>query len=423
MLKNKLKLKLSSILLASTVVMSGCTNTAAEKTIVNTPTSIAEDYNLVLGTQTIGGYYKFTDDNYLTEQVKHVEELGSNVLKVTLAKRAPKVYKMKNQKKVNSTLELFLQNEEFKQAFDMDFKYVFAWVHTLTGAKWTKGFTPAQEKAIYDEMYEFSEYLLTEYSNTGKVFMLGNWEGDWLLHPGYNRKYTPSKERTDNMAKWFNIRQKAVDDAKRNVKHTNVELYHYVEVNLALKAIEGKPSITESVLPQTNVDMVSYSSYEAIKQPNYKAMKAKLGGALDYIESKLKPKAGIPFSRRVFVGEYGYHANKKKPKSFIKQFNKTREVAIASMELDVPFSLHWQMYNNEYTDKGASKEMSLIDEQGQKQPLYYFHKAYWQQMKNYVKNQTAKNGSAPSKAEFNKQAIKTIRNLNWEKIQKLKAKS
>ena len=41
-----------------------------------------EDYNFVLGTQGIGGYYKFTDESALIEQAKHIRAMGSNILKI-----------------------------------------------------------------------------------------------------------------------------------------------------------------------------------------------------------------------------------------------------------------------------------------------------------------------------------------------------
>ena len=184
-----------------------------------------EDYNFVLGTQGIGGFYKFTNESALVEQAKHIRAMGSNILKITLAKRSPKVYGLPI-KSVNSTKELFLSSKDYKRVFDMDFKYIFAWVHTLTGINWGEGFNKKEEKIIYDEMYEFTTLLLNAYNNTGKTFLIGNWEGDWLLSGAFDKYKIPSKTRVKNMTKWFKIRQKAIDDAKKNTKHTNVSLYH-----------------------------------------------------------------------------------------------------------------------------------------------------------------------------------------------------
>ena len=152
-----------------------------------------EPYNFVLGTHSVAGRYQFTNESKLMEIAKHTRGMGSNILKISLGKNSPKSYGMA-QKKVGTTLELFHSIPDYKKVFDMDFKYIFAWVHTLTDVKWKQRIKKSEEKKLYDEMFEFASYLLKEYNNSGKTFMIGNWEGDWLLHSGYNRNMTPSKK-------------------------------------------------------------------------------------------------------------------------------------------------------------------------------------------------------------------------------------
>jgi hypothetical protein len=370
-----------------------------------------ENYNFVLGTQGIGGFYKFTNESALMEQAKHIRAMGSNILKITLAKKSPKIYKL-HSKKLNSTKELFLSHKDYKATFDMDFKYIFAWVHTLTKVEWKKGINKDDEKLLYDEMYEFANYLLTTYNNSGKTFLLGNWEGDWLLHKGYDRYMTPPKAHVKNMTKWFQIRQQAIDDAKKDTQHNNVELYHYIELNLALKGIKGETCIAKDILPKVNVDLVSYSSYEAIKKRNYQEKTQQLTEIFNYLEKQLKPKKEVPFTRRVFLGEYGYHANINKPQSFVKQYNETKEIMEIGLELNLPFVLHWQMYNNEYNKKnGASKEMSLVNEQGKKTSLYFLHQNFYKIMNDYLKTFKTENDTYPNQIEFNKKAVKILKDL------------
>ena len=369
-----------------------------------------EDYNFVLGTQGIGGKYQFTVDSKLVEQAKHIRGMGSNILKISLGPKSPKSYGFEKSK-ATSTLELFQSIPDYKQVFDMDFKYIFAWVHTLTDVKWKKRINRTEEKKLYNEMFEFASYLLKEYNNSGKTFMIGNWEGDWLLHPGYNRKMTPPKKDVKNMTKWFQIRQKAIDDAKRKVKHTNVAIYHYIEVNLALKGMQGETCISKDILPKVAIDFVSYSSYEAIKNKTYEEKKMALEEVFTFIEKQLKPKKGLPFKRRVYLGEYGYHANSKKPQTFQKQFDETKEIMQIALELNIPFALHWQMYNNEYDKNGNSRQMSLINEQGEKRPLYYLHQNFYKKMNVFLKEFKTENKTYPSSEVFNKEAIKVLNQL------------
>ncbi|WP_258103412.1 hypothetical protein [Marinoscillum sp. MHG1-6] len=369
------------------------------------------DYNFVVGTQMIGGKYKFTKDSYLEEQAKHIRGMGSNILKVSLGKSYHTSYPdMRQNPRLNSTVDILKTEKEFQKIFDMDFKYIFMWVHTLTGVKWQKPMSPQDKLTIYREMYDFTEYLLTQYSGTGKVFLIGNWEGDWLLHGQGHRNDDPGDEKIQAMKEWFQIRQAAVDEAKKKVEYSDVEVYYYVEVNLAKKGMEGERCITESILADVNPDLVSYSSYEAIKKhPNYDSLKNTVSRLMDYMESKLQPKENIPFERRVFIGEYGYQTNKKNTDE--DQCQQTRDIMQLALELNLPFALHWEFYNNEYSEKGESKGMSMISEEGDIKPVYHLHKDYYRIMNDYLFAYKKENGEYPSNSEFREKALATLSSL------------
>jgi hypothetical protein len=242
--------------------------------------------------------------------------------------------------------------------------------------------------------------------------MIGNWEGDWLLHSGYDRYMTPPKKHVKNMTKWFQIRQKAIDDAKKKTKHENVQIYHYIELNLVLKGMNGDVCIAEDILPKVDVDLVSYSSYEAIKKRNFEEKTKTLTDIFNYLEKQLKPKKDIPFTRRVFIGEYGYQANINKPQSFVKQHNQTKEIMQIALALNLPFALHWEMYNNEYHKKtGQSKEMSLINEQGKKTSLYFLHQAYYKKMNAYLKSYKTQFDKYPNANLFRNKALEVLKSL------------
>jgi hypothetical protein len=365
-------------------------------------------YNFILGTNAIGGKYQFTSESKLYEQARRIRAMGSNVLKISLGPNSPKSYNLKIDGKPSTTLDLFLSSPEYKKVFDMDFKYIFSWVHTNTGINWKNGINQAQEKQLYDEMYQFAAYLLKTYNHSHKTFLIGNWEGDWLLLPDYNRNQSPSKEHVQNMTQWFRIRQRAIDDAKKASTSQNVELYYYIEVNLVLKGIRGESCVASDIVPKVNPDLVSYSSYEAIKNRSYNEKKNSLEQVFGYLEKQLQPKNGLPFSRRVFIGEYGYQANSSDPASFTKQYNETKDIMKVSLELNLPFALHWQMYNNEYGPDGASKQMSLIDESGKKMPLYWLHKHYYDHMNRFLTNYNLLHKTYPPDTLFRKEALQFL---------------
>ena len=366
-----------------------------------------EAYNFVLGTHAISKSYQFTSDNKLVEQAKRVRELGSNILKISMGPNSTDIYDITETTKSTTVLDLFTKNLPYRTALDMDFRYIFLWVHTLTGIDWKNGINATQEQTLYNEMYNFVSHLLTRYDNSGKTFLIGNWEGDWILLPSYNRNETPSPTFVSNMVKWMQIRQKAIDDAKAASAAKNVSVYHYIEANLVEKGMAGQVCVAESVLPNVNVDLVSYSSYEAIKDKTYAKTKSDLEAIFNYLETKLKAKAGLPFSRRVFIGEYGYQGNASNSASMLAQTSETKELMRIAFELNLPFALHWQLYNNEY-ENGVSKQMSLINESGTKMPLYFTHQNFYIKMNNYLKTYKTTNGTYPSTEDFRKKALEVL---------------
>jgi len=382
--------------------------TQGQHTVTYDPVMLLEPYNFILGTNAIGGKYQFTNDSRLAEQAKQVRAMGSNMLKISLGPNSPNTYLLHITKKPSTTLELFQSSPEYKKVFDMDFRYLFAWVHTVTGIDWKKGINETEEKVLYDEMFGFATYLLKEYNHSGKTFFIGNWEGDWLLHPDKNRNASPSAEHIKNMTRWFQIRQRAIDDARKMAGGENVQIYYYIEVNLVLKGLRGENCIASSILSQVNPDLVSYSSYEAIKNRTYEEKKNQLSLVFNYLEKQLQPKGPFPFSRRVYIGEYGYQANINKPESFKKQYKETKDIMRIAIELDLPFALHWQMYNNEYDTSGLSKQMSLISEEGKKMPLYNLHQQFYKNMNAYLAAYKAADKAYPSHGEFKKKALEVL---------------
>lgn len=387
------------------------------------PEAAARSYNYILGTQAIGGPYQHGKGNRLIEQAENVRGMGSNLLKISLAQgAAPNYGSQEAARKAKSTLEYVQGAPAIQQALDMDFTYYQAWVHSFTGANWRDGVDMTEARQYYDEMYALTAWLLERYSGTGKVFMLGNWEGDWLLLGRQNREADPSPTAVAGMIAWMKIRQLAIDTARAKVEHNGVGVYHYIEVNLAKKAMAGRSSIALSVLPEANPDLVSYSAYEAIKQspkPDLMSIRQPLEETLAYIEGRLPAKEGLPFKRRVFIGEYGYHADKSKPLTVKQQYMKSRFVMQSAVALDLPFALIWQMYNNEYADSGTSKEMSLIDESGQKRALYALHQTYLAEMRAFVAQSCRETGTLPRPEAFRARALEQLKASGFEKMDAL----
>jgi hypothetical protein len=249
----------------------------------------------------------------------------------------------------------------------------------------------------YRELYDLTRYLLRTYAGAGKIFFLGNWEMD--NHLTASRKREPSPELIENVIAWVNTRQQAVDDAKRDTPHSDVEVFYYLEVNLVWDAIAGKPRAANAVLPATHVDYVSYSAYDSlIPDPE-----RKLPQALDYLAAQLPTKDGFS-GKRVFIGEYGFPAVRYSPQD---QDRLSRRVMRTGLAWGCPFVLYWEMYNNEVED-GRQSGFWLIDDQGRKQPVYFTLQEYHSSARGWLTGFLRRRHRLPNPAEFDAVAVRWL---------------
>jgi len=355
-------------------------------------------FNYILGTQTIGAKYQFTDKTRLVETAERILELGSNILKICLDKRYADLYALPKREDIQSLTDLATKEPSFKAVFDMPFTYYFLWAYRFGPGRWADGLSAPESE--YREIYDLARYLLERYQGSGKTFFIGHWEGDWHLHAGYDRKRDPTPESIQRMIDWLNIRQQGVDDAKRDTAAKRVQMYHYTEVNLVQKALQGGKCLTNDVLPHTRVDYVSYSSYDTVV-PHKGNVRESLRKALDYIESKLPSKEGMA-GRRVFIGEYGFPVEKETTPEMQDAYS--RDVCRTAIEWGCPFVLYWQLYCNEIRDD-KHRGFWLIDDKNQKQPFYFTLQDYFTRMKAFIAEFEQMHGRLPTGAEARVHAL------------------
>lgn len=357
--------------------------------------SEVENYNYVLGTQTIGASYNFTDDTRLVETAKMIKQMGSNILKTEIPLNGGHKYS-------HQVLE---DDDSYKSIMQMDFKYYFFWVYSSFKTSWTDGLSEKESIAEYENMFALADYLLKTFKGTGKEFYLGHWEGDWHLTDTNPDVYTVSAERIKGMIDWYSIRQKAVEDARAINKGSDVKVWHYCEVNRVFDALDKNyDRIVNKVLPDIDVDFVSYSSYDAINDKSYDALSKKLHKALNALEAALKPKEGIQ-GKRVFIGEYGFSY---KAVGQGDQNSRSVMVAKAALEWGCPFCLYWEMYNNEIDQNGNQVGYWMINSHGVKQQIYYTHFNFYKEMKYWVYEYFVANEKLPTTEEFTTKALQIL---------------
>lgn len=332
-------------------------------------------YDYILGTQTIGPAYHFTSDDPITESAQAIAAMGSTMLK---------------SKGVESRDDLLA----------LPIRTYFSW---FDDGDFYDGVSAAQKTVIRDSAYATAKSLLQRFNGSGRTFFLGHWEGDWLLLGGTANPKEPSAKTIQGMIDWYNARQQGIDDAKRDVPHANVEVYQYAEVNRVRDAlVDGNQRIVNAVLPHTQVDYVSYSSYDVMRLGQ-----AAVDSTLDYVASKLPPKAGI-MGKRVFVGEFGIPADEMAFDG-IKHEKANRDILIKFMKWGCPYILYWEMYNNEIKN-GAQRGFWLINDKNEKQPLYHTLQHFLAEGKAYVVDRKAKTGAVPAAPDFQTWAIAWLEN-------------
>jgi len=137
---------------------------------VSPSTRRVDTVNYVLGTQTIGIKYKFTEKTGLVETAERIHEMGSNILKISMSKRSMgDIYGLPRDDSIQSLAELAGREPSVKAVLDMPFAYYHIWVYPFaySDVVWLDGLSGEERDEEYKEVYDLATYLLTSYSGTG----------------------------------------------------------------------------------------------------------------------------------------------------------------------------------------------------------------------------------------------------------------
>jgi hypothetical protein len=317
-----------SILLLAAVSVAEVTQPPMEEFIG--VTHVAGTYHL----EAAGG------KDFLAEGADAVLNLGSRTIKIWFSQPQEKYPYNSDWPDSFSSLVEMAEHPYYKAIFERPFRCIVLLVYSLGRRPhyWTEGVAAEQ---LADETRQFdalTRHLLTTYKDSGKTFILQHWEGDWAIRGSYDRDQDPTQVAVDGMAKWLNARQAGVDRAREALGDTGVSVYHAAEVNLVDQAMtQDRPCVTNKVLPQTNLDLVSYSSYDTGAQKGDAFRKA-----LDYIAEHMPDRA--PYgNRNVYIGEYGWPENDEPEK----HRRTVRNVVQTAFDWGCPYTLYWQLYCND----------------------------------------------------------------------------
>jgi hypothetical protein len=316
---------------------------------------IPSDLKNRLGATHMDGQYCFTQEPYIVEGAKKMNELGYGMLKLWFAKADgdAKGYKYNSDWKLTKTMTFkeLAEHPYYKEVFSLPFKVFALNINEGFGGASTEDQNQTLNR-IEKEFYDLTKYFLTHYKNREVSFILEMWEGDWTLRGGTQHwkkgeVHTDAPIRVKNMIDWVKARQKGVNRARNEIRKSKCKVYNALEVNRVFDGLEGIPTLTDNVLPNVQVDMVSWSAYDGKSPDGLKMYKG-----IDYIRQRLIPTSYMKGAKVVFIGEINEHENaNNRTREYVREFcDVMMGVYLAQ---NISYIFYWELYGNE--PKAGSK--------------------------------------------------------------------
>jgi hypothetical protein len=295
----------------------------------------------VLGSAHVGGRYSFTEEEFLNEGADQLLDLGTRVIKVWFQLDASRAYPFHSDWGTPATdLAELARKPYYRRLFAKPFStfiLVISSYSPLGTSQWLDGMTPEEIDGEREHVYKLARHLLINYAGTGKTFVLQNWEGDHLLRQGLGEA-DPDPVRLQGMIDWWNARQDGVEQARRDFPLRNVTVLHAAEVNLLSRAMDGKVTATNDVIPYTRADLYSYSSWDVGFD------RRRLIRALDYLQAKA-PDSELFGEDNIYLGEFGAVKDQLADGASVR--NTIQGLAEAALGWGVRWAVFWQLYCNE----------------------------------------------------------------------------
>ena len=291
----------------------------------------------VVGVSHVAGKYNFTDEDFLNEGADQLHELGCRVVKVWMtALQRSYPFNSTWPKKIGSLTEM-AKLPYFAKLFDKPFSAFLleTYAPSRNDHYYLDGMSAEDIAFERREIAELAGHFLETYKDSGKTFVIQNWEGDWALRGGAPGN-DPKPESVKGMIDWLNARQEGVDAARKSAGVAGVRVLHAAEVNHLDRAIKNQGvTVTNDVLPHTHCDLYSYSAWDL---PTHEPEKFR--AALDHLASK------APGGKeKIYVGEFGA------PENVVggaeEQDKRVRSATQTAMDWGAKYVVYWQLYCNE----------------------------------------------------------------------------
>jgi hypothetical protein len=314
------------------------------------PSKMAElpaDLRGRIGTTLVRGKYWFTEKPNLIEAAEKMLELGTRLGKFWFEPSRAAADNAPNSgwPKV-STLKDLAATPYWNQVMELPFETLILIAHGNSEQGWEKEQGGDYYERVRVEYAELTRHLQRTHAARKLTVILQNWEGDWQLRGDFVPWDPPPADwrtRCERFAKRLQARQDGVARARAEAPAgCQLRVLHAAEVNKVTDQWKGIPTLTEHVLPQVELDLVSYSCYDAMKDG------PTLLKAIETVRrfSRTGPMCG---PGAVYLGEIGI-PEMVAPDRIAERWDELIGAALAG---GCRYIAQWQLYCNEWNPKLA----------------------------------------------------------------------
>ena len=306
----------------------------------------------VLGIVHAGGQYNSTEQPYMTEGANIIrKDIGSRVIKLFLGSDIADQYSFNEEWGSYTSLKELVQDEEIRSVFEMDFTTIVMVAYEFERLQWNITTPVAQSELtrVETEFYDFAYELIRRYNDSGKTFVIQNWEGDNELKEALEKLTSESEKETviQNYIDYNNARQRGIAKARKELleekpdQYGNVEVYGALEINY-ISYNSDQPKLIDCVVPYSEADLFSFSDWST---PN-----SALATDLDTYLSQINLNRAEDEKKTmndIYLGEYGRAENLSAGTNEESQFEYALETAKIAVNKGVRYVCYWTLMCNE----------------------------------------------------------------------------
>ena len=308
--------------------------------------TLPAEFNARFGATHVAGKYHLTGKPFLIEGAEKLIELGTRLGKFWFEPdRMAADYPFNSQWAKYPTLLDLAKSDYWQQVFALPFATIFLEISARSERGWERDQPPAFYEAVTQEFQELTAWCYRQFHDRALTLVLQHWEGDWLLRgkagEAWNQPPADWPKRCARMTRWLAARQAGVSQARAAATPgARCRVAHATEVNRVADIARGIPTLTDKVLPAVELDLVSYSAYDGMKNG------VSLYKAIEIIRSHAR--TGPLFGPgAVCLGEMGIPENNH-PAGVAERWDDLLGAALAARVLYVA---QWELYCNELNPK------------------------------------------------------------------------